>query len=55
MHRALERASPPNIEKGVGLVRFFDWINRWQVAVAVVLLVVGFNLGFYLGLHYFSH
>jgi hypothetical protein len=50
-----ESASPPNREKGVGLVGFFDWINRWQVVVAVVLIVAGFNFGFYLGLQLFSH
>jgi len=36
-------------------MRFFDWINRWQVAVATALFAAGFDLGIYLGLHYFSH
>jgi hypothetical protein len=40
----------------VGLLRFFDWLNRWQVVVATVLILAGFLFGyFYLGLQLFSH
>jgi hypothetical protein len=33
-------------------VGFFEWLNRWQVAVATVLIVAGLDFGFYLGVQH---
>ena len=33
-------------------MRFFDWINRWQVVVATVVIVAGLDFGLYLGIQH---
>jgi hypothetical protein len=33
-------------------VGFFEWLNRWQVAVATALIVAGLDFGFYLGVQH---
>jgi hypothetical protein len=33
-------------------VRFFDWLNRWQVVVATALIVAGLDFGAYLGVQH---
>ena len=34
---------------------FFDWINRWQVALVTAVIVAGLDLSIYLGGQHFSH
>jgi hypothetical protein len=33
-------------------VGFFEWLNRWQVVVAVAVIVAGLDFGIYLGVHH---
>ena len=33
-------------------MRFFEWINRWQVVVATTLIVAGLDFGLYLGVQH---